>query len=507
MNVAAIDIAVVALNRMAFGPRAEDWSAFRALGDTPRAQLEAYIEQQLNPQALDDSACDARITNAGYSTLNKSIQQLWADHVGQDWTARGLPVREVRNAAMYRAVHSKRQLFEVLVNFWHDHFNVFGYDPFPSPTFPSYDRDVIRKYALGNFRQMLEAVGTHAAMLFYLENHYNQRGTPNENYARELMELHTFGTENYFGVAQVSDVPRYTDGTLMGFVDQDVIEVTRCFTGWQVNGFEDGRTKYGDGTFLYDANKHDAGAKAVLGRAIVANQSALKDGRDVYDILAAHPTTAQFIARKLCRRLISDTPPTSVINAAAAAFLSARNASDQIKQTVRVILRSDEFANTFGEKFKRPFEFAASLLRIAGTEFSIDGDGNFTWNYENMGHRLFGHKAPDGYSDIKENWGNTTSMVQRWRYAAWLLEGYAPNLTQTNLASQTPSTLKTANELVDFWIARVLGRSISAATRAEMVAMVAQEDTPDTPLDNDRIRDVIAPLVELIAMSPDFQLR
>ena len=197
---------VIALNRMAFGPRPGDLDALLALGGDSATRLQAYVEQQINPAAIDDSACDAILAAQGFTTLGKSRQQLWLDHVVKQnvtWDERMQPARETLHATFLRAVYSKRQLVEVLADFWHNHFNVYGWDSWSAGTWVYYDRDVVRGNLFGNFRQMLGAVAKSAAMLYYLDNVSNTSAGPNENYARELFELHGMGAENYFGVASI----------------------------------------------------------------------------------------------------------------------------------------------------------------------------------------------------------------------------------------------------------------------------------------------------------------
>ena len=256
----------------------------------------------------------------GYTTLNKSLTQLWADHVVADpeYSVRMRPANEVQRAAFVRAVYSRRQLREVLVNFWHDHFNVLGTDFSVGPVFVHYDRDVIRANAKGNFRTMLEGVAQSTAMLYYLDNINNSRSGPNENFARELLELHTLGAENYLGFMDPFQVPPCPEDPAypIGYTDIDVYETSAAFTGWSAkNGHWQFPTE-NDGTFVYRQSWHDAGPKFLLGMLIYPEQPALKDGRDVLDRLASHPRVAKFICKKLIRRFISDTPKQALIDSA-----------------------------------------------------------------------------------------------------------------------------------------------------------------------------------------------
>jgi uncharacterized protein (DUF1800 family) len=192
-------------------------------------------------------------------------------------------------------------------------------------------------------------------MLFYLDNYVNQAGGPNENFARELLELHTLGSEHYFGTQDPGTVPRLPDGTAIGYVERDVKEVARCLTGWRLDdGSGDAGTR-NTGAFLYYPAWHDQETKTVLGRSLAANQPDMRDGTDVLDFLASHPSTAQHVCRKLCQRLIGDDPSASIVESSAQVFLAARTASDQLRQVVRQIVRSSEFADSFGQKLKRPF--------------------------------------------------------------------------------------------------------------------------------------------------------
>jgi uncharacterized protein (DUF1800 family) len=499
---------VIALSRLTFGVRPGDREAFRALGANPPAQLQAYIDQQLDPASIDDSACDARLQAAAFTTLNKSLAQLWADHVvnnTQGWAYRILPAEETEKATFLRAVYSQRQLFELLVDFWHNHFNVYGWHYYVSPILAQYDREVIRAHALGNFRQMLEAVATSTAMLFYLDNYISQAGGFNENFARELLELHTLGAENYLGVKDPFSVPVGADGVAVGYVDNDVYEAARCFTGWRVDysSWEPGVGE--SGLFLYYAPWHDRANKFFLHKYLPADQPDLKDGRDVLDLLAYHPGTARHIARKLCRRLVSDYPPESLVQSAADEFLAHKQSPDQLKQVVRVIVLSAEFQAAWGQKVRRPFEAAVAMLRAANAEFTPSD--SFLWNFNNLGQPLFSRIPPDGYPDLKAAWIGTTSFLQRWRLCNQLVEGWIDGVT-LDFSQQMPAERRTPIAITDYWIERLLGRPVHPlANRAELVSFVAQGRNPDYDLPADLIAERVPRLAALILMTPDFQLR
>ncbi|MEO1369808.1 MAG: DUF1800 family protein, partial [Acidobacteriota bacterium] len=258
--------AVLALTRLGFGPSESDVADFDALGGSDAARFQAWIDQQLAPSTINDSACDNRINQAGFTTLGKTVTQLWNEHLmADDWRIVMQPFWESRGRTWLRAIHSKRQLTEVMADFWHNHFNIYGDETPYGPLWAHWDRDVIRAHAMGNFRAMLEASALSPAMLFYLDNAYNSAGDANENYARELLELHTLGAEHYFGSTSQNQVPTHGDGTPMGYVEEDVVAAARCLTGLTIDTtwvhWEFGET----GNFRYERPWHDTGAKTVVG--------------------------------------------------------------------------------------------------------------------------------------------------------------------------------------------------------------------------------------------------
>ena len=501
--------AVIALNRMAFGARPGDHTEFNLLGATDASRLAAYVEQQLHPGTIDNSACNARIAAAGFTTLGRSQAQLWQDHVesGVGWSDRMRPFFEIERMTFLRAVHSKRQLVEVLADFWHNHFNVYGYDYWTGPLWVHYDRDVIRNNQFGNFRTMLGAVAKSPCMLYYLDNYTSSNAGPNENWSRELFELHTLGAENYLGVKRQVDVEVDENGVPVGYVDDDVFEATRCFTGWSFD--------FDTGLFDYRGEWHDHFQKTVLGAYQAPNQAPLKDGDEVLDAVAFHPGTARQIARKLCRRLIADDPPGNVVDAAASVFLAARDDADQLKQVVRTILLSPEFLTTWGEKIKRPFEVAVSAMRAADAQFTFALSENATdsmlWRYDQAGQPLFSWRAPNGYPDVREDWQSTTPRVHLWRLCNWLVDAEDDGGNfYLDVVGQTPQSVRSANAIADFWIKRILHRDMPADDRQEIVDFMAQGYNPDLdlPVATDyQTRERLRAMVALIFMSPSFLWR
>jgi len=517
MDPALPPLGVVVLNRAAFGPRPGDLAAFEALGGNDDDRLTAWITEQINPGSIVDTEADVRMAASGFTALGKPLAQLWAEHVVADppWSDRIRPIVETTFATFLRATYSRRQLFEVMVDFWHNHFSVYGWEFYEAPTWVHYDRDVIRANALGNFRTFLGAVAQSTPMLFYLDSWLNSEDGPNENYARELLELHTLGDENYYGAVPRNQVPVDGNGVQLGFVDEDVFAVTRCLTGWSIDGDPWWDPESGNGGYLYRPSWHDNGSKNVLGVTLPGSQPDEKDGNDLLDILAAHPGTARFVCRKLCRRLIGDFPSESIVEAAAQVFESNLSAADQIAQVVQTILLSSEFRTTWGGKIKRPFDVVTSALRAGGADFPfIEGDSDsetFDWLFYNTGHYPFAWHPPNGYPDVSEAWVSSGPRVLSWRLLNWLVD-VTDNSSAYRLDAfaQTPAGVRSPNALADYWIDRILGHPIGASDRQEIVDFMGQGRNPDfdLPLDSDEdTLERLQSMVGLLFLSPEFLWR
>jgi uncharacterized protein (DUF1800 family) len=531
LTLAPPPFAVRMLRNLSFGPTPGTIAEFNALGSTDVQRLANWVDWQLDWRAIDDSALDARIAAQDFTTLAKSVPQLWADHVvpNPDWLVRLRPAFEIQRLQWVRAMYSKRQLREMVVAFWHNHFNVHGTHWSAGPTFVHYDRDVIRPNALGNFRTMLEAVASSPSMLYYLNNNSNRKQGPNENYARELMELHTLGAINYFGFTDPANVPKDpSDPTLpAGYTDIDVYEVARAFTGWTVR---DGHWQYpaeNDGTFVYRHDWHDTAAKVVLGVPMAANQAAMKDARDVLDRLASHPGTARFVCTKLIRRFVTDTPPASLVASAAQVFRQNWQAPNQIELVLRHILNSTAMYNAWGQKARRPFDSIVAAMRAAGSDWTlkmgVDGDksSHFVWLAGLTGHTPFNWAPPNGFPDVAGAWSGSGAIAMTWKLLNWLTEttdNSVPlmpilQLSRTNVPSWT------ANALVDYWCTRLLGYLPTADRRATLAKFMAQNGDPATYVITDtdtwaasdlkrhynhqRLRS----MVSLILLSPEFMSR
>ncbi|MEM8994600.1 MAG: DUF1800 domain-containing protein [Acidobacteriota bacterium] len=507
-NAETVPLAVLVYNRLGFGLRPGDVAAFEALGPNDDARLTAWIDQQINPDSLADGELVAAINAAGFVTLNKSRTQLWIDHVVGN-VERTRPREETERVSFLRAQYSRRQLREVMSDFWHNHFNVDAGDFWAAPMFVHYDRDVIREHAFGNFRDLLGAVAQSTAMLYYLDNYTSSNAGPNENFCRELFELHTLGAENYLGIQQQNQVPVDGDGKPIGYVDADVFEATRAFTGWSVaNSNSVGNT----GEFLYRDEWHDRFQKSVLGVFMPADRPPLADGNQVLDVLAEHPGTARHVCGKLCRRLTVDDPPQALVDTAVAAWTTHIAAPDQIAQVVRAIVLAPEFRQGWGEKSKRPFEVAAAALRTCESTMNFafdDGDSNsFLNRFNDCGQELFRWPAPNGYPDVRGAWQSNSPRALTWRLMQWLVDHDDSNGDLLlDVVGQTPNGVRSANAIVDFWIDRALGRAIPEATRQELVDFMGQGFNPDMdlPVDSDNdTADRVRSLVGLIMMTPYF---
>jgi len=378
---------------------------------------------------------------------------------------------DLLESKLLRAIESNRQLAEELDDFWFNHFNVYydkGSDRF---LIPDYERQAIRPNVLGKFRDLLEATAKSPAMLFYLDNFQSvrpdidannknrkvKRGL-NENYGRELMELHTLGVNG-------------------GYTQQDVREVARCFTGWTLLEPRRG------GGFFYNDRLHDKGEKVVLGHVIPAG-GGMDDGERVLDILATHPSTAHFISRELAQRFVADNPPDSLVEKMAAKFLAT---SGDIREVMKTMLESKEFwsEGAYRAKIKTPFEMVASSVR------ALDADVTDAWalanQVGNLGEPLYRKQEPTGYSNANSEWVNSAALLSRMNFALQLARNGVPGV-KVDAARFGSDPLQVAKVL--------LFRNATPQTRAAIdKALEAQKQK--TP----------AMVAGLVIGSPDFQRR
>ncbi|MSP13508.1 MAG: DUF1800 domain-containing protein [Chloroflexi bacterium] len=453
------------LSRLTFGPTTSELDRVRQMG------IPAFIEEQLAPEAINDNALDSMLGT--FKTLNMNASQLFTGYP-QPTTI----IQELISATLLRAALGKRQLLEMMVDFWTDHFNIYILKNTCRWLKTVDDREVIRKYALGNFHDLLMASAKSPAMLEYLDNASSTKDIPNENYARELMELHTLSV----------------DGP---YTQTDVQEVARCLTGWTVD-----RRDITKGLFLYDTRRHDQGQKRVLGTTIPAN-GGMHDGEILLDLLANHPSTAQFIATKLVRRFVADTPPATLVQQVATTFT---NTKGDIKSMLRTIFNAPEFLTSWGLKLKRPFELTISSVRI--TDAVITDGRVMAQRLQAMGQLPFYWPSPNGYPDAASAWINTGGLLNRWNYSLSLAEGTLPGVKADLLGTLWKvSNTWTGEQLVDFWTQRLLGRSVDAGERNQFINYATDNRPGTTILDKGTVQRKTPELVGLILDSPYFQYR
>ncbi len=561
------------LNRLGYGARPGDVEKVKAMG------LQKYIDQQLDPAGINDTVAENKVKNLevfGMSTAEvfakypnpgallqmlegrnrnqnnarnqppsppaadgkqpeqevnpnatqdeqrKRREQLTAIYQKYDLRPAGQLVPQIIANRVLRDVYSEKQLQEVMVDFWQNHFNVYAGKAAVRWYIPSYERDVLRKNALGNFKDLLVGTSQHPAMLFYLDNFESinpnapddrpngqqlqrlmsnpqararvaqQRGVSeevlmqrlkqqqqqgqqkrgiNENYARELMELHTLGVDG-------------------GYTQKDVQEVARCFTGWtiadprgyrraagsMIQGTEDRRydqlaRRQGipggvdSGEFFFNSRWHDNGEKTVLGQKIKGD--GLKDGLQVIDILVKSPATAKFIAKKLAVKFVSDNPSDALVGRVAAAF---QKSSGDIKTTLRALFSDPEFfaPENYRAKIKTPLEVAVSSIRALGAD--TNSSPALIALINKMGEVPYGYQAPTGYPDTAEDWVNTGALLERLNFAVALASSRIPG-TRVDLKKFEAADKQ---KVLDNAIATVLDGEISASTRSALLKQLEQ---------------------------------
>ncbi len=438
----------------------------------------------------------------------------------------GQIAQETQQAKILRAVYSERQLQEVMTDFWFNHFNVYIQKGADRILTTSYERDAIRPNAFGKFEDLLKATAEHPAMLFYLDNWMsaspnakmpnrddlrrmrreqrfgrlgrfgvrgqmprdndqqmvNQPGQQpgqiarrarglNENYAREIMELHTLGVDG-------------------GYTQKDVQEVARCFTGWTI------RNPRAGGEFYFNQFMHDDGEKTVLGKKISAG-GGMKDGYAVIHLLATHPSTAKFISTKLARKFVSDNPPQALVERMSRTF---QKTEGDIREVLRTMFTSPEFfaAENYRAKIKTPFEMTVSAVRAIGAE--TNGGPQFHRWLAQMGEGLFLCQPPTGYPDAADHWVNTGALLQRMNFALALSSNRLPGarVNLQNLASGVDTSR--SSQVVDHFVKLLLRGQVSPQTRATIDKSLGEQRLAmaDGKVD-------VAKVVGLILGSPEFQ--
>ncbi|MEA3247126.1 MAG: DUF1800 domain-containing protein [Gemmatimonadota bacterium] len=507
------------LNRLAFGPRPGDAAQVRAMG------VDRWIDEQLHPERIDDSRLD-QFARSSYQLIAERPADLEKRYpppgqILNQAAARGLGnaaaagarreglspddsarlrdsqqalrqlTGEVQSSRVSRAAYSERQLQEVMTDFWLNHFSVYdAKGPRERYLLAEYADRVIRPNAFGKFRTLLGAVAKSEAMLFYLDNWESQadstrprlaqlpgrggragglggragrgglgRGLPsimppqqqlppqirrgglNENYGRELLELHTLGVDG-------------------GYTQADVIDAARALTGWTFKGAQQG------GGFQFVPFMHDAGEKHVLGHTLKAGRG-IEDGEDLLDIVARHPSTAKFIAFKLARRFVSDTPPGALVDRAAATF--TRTDGD-IREVVRTIVTSPEFFSraAYRSKVKSPFEVVVSAARALGGQ--PDATPRTAATIGQLGQPIFGHQAPNGWPETGDQWMNTGAILNRINFGMMVAAGRLPGVSPFGIAGGDSLRGAPLDQQVDGAVRALLGGDVSPETRAVLVS-------------------------------------
>ncbi|MEP7074744.1 MAG: DUF1800 domain-containing protein [Acidobacteriota bacterium] len=547
-----------ALNRLTFGAKPGDFEAVKKMG------VKAFIEQQLSPDTIDDSVLDKKLEKLPTLMLsNPTIAELYnppkppptptpvpaaspdksaavaqnkadeakaeTDKNGSMVPAAETPkpsptpaakpattptpknpnqvVTQLQQAKLLRAVYSDRQLYEVMVDFWENHFSIYANKDADRWLLTGFDRDSVRPYTMGRFRDLLGATAKSPAMLFYLDNWNSSvlrtypatkdkperhSGGINENYARELMELHTMGVDG-------------------GYTQKDVQEVARCFTGWTI------RKPNEEGIFFYNPAQHDNGPKEVLGVKIPAG-GGIGDGERVLDILASHPSTAKFIATKLARRFLGDDPPATAIARASKVFSQT---GGSITETLRTIITGPEFFSpqNFQTKVRTPFEFVAAAIRSTGSE--TDANRPILDWIGRMGQPVYGRITPDGYPDKGAEWLSNNDLLARFNFAAALATNKIPGSRFDPRKIVDRAIADDPSAVAATLIRELLMDQASKKTRESFAKIVAekvrQRSAPLTPVStawnpangkpgtSPTVLDGVTEMVALILGTPEFQ--
>jgi uncharacterized protein (DUF1800 family) len=366
---------------------------------------QGYLNYQLNYARINDDAVEAAIAQK-WPLMSQTSEQLFAADGGQVQT-------QLRESTLYRAAFSQRQLYQRMVEFWTDHFNQdidkVGY------VYVADLRDVIRKNALGYFPDLLRASAHSASMMAYLDQNASRKGAPNQNYAREIMELHTLGVDG-------------------GYTQDDVAELSRVLTGWTIQG---------KGQFVFNATIHDTGTKTVMGQTIagVAGAAGISEGEQMLDFLVSHPSTARFIATKMLKWLLDPNPTEAQISTVASAYKATHG---DIKAMIRVIL-NDTWLPAAPMKLKRPFHFVASALRSTNpTVTTISPVSN---QLTTLGQQLFSWDTPDGYPDKMEYWAG--NIVPRWSFGTTMSNQNSTTAVQVDTTPYRAGSTAAAIDLLD----------------------------------------------------------
>ena len=458
------------LSRTTFGTRSRDRERVQRVGAA------AFLEDQLHPERIDDSALEERL--ARFEVLRQDsgalVQKLVAqrkegkreamlkdappppegERVEQPMRPNAMKrdfTGQLSEAKLLRAVESERQLQEVMVDLWFNTFNVFAGKQEEAALLPAYQEQALRPNALGNFGELLEATAHSPAMLIYLDNWRSAAPRPrqnrgiNENYARELLELHTLGVDG-------------------GYTQQDVVEVARCFTGWTVESPQQ------DPRFVFKPGMHDFGPKVVLGH-VIAPGHGVEDGAQVLRILEEHPSTARFIARKLARRFVSDDPPAALVERVAQVYAQT---SGDLRSMLRAVFESPEFWSraALRAKVRSPLELVAGAVRAL--DATVDDPAALAKAVARIGEPLYAAQPPTGYPDLAQTWLSSGALLARIDFGLQLANGQVPGvkLDLSRLAGGGPE------EVLDRAAAQLGAPELSERTRSYIVEQLREQPLP-----------------------------
>jgi uncharacterized protein (DUF1800 family) len=531
------------LNRVTFGARDVDVDRVDAMG------WENWVDEQLSPPAGDDTVTAGLLDAATYriayggrmdaqfnypavdeerplNTLKMTSSELFEIY-DEVFRLRTLPQSEINRiyeesfiANWIRNVHSTFQVREFLADFWHRHFNVAQAEGAQVHfTLPIYDQQVLRANALGNFRDMVEANAKSTAMLFYLDNADSRSNIPNENYARELLELHTLGRPGYLGETPPTGLPADAIGVNSpGFTDLDILQASRALSGWTVAmGQRIGnRTLARTGAFVYEPSYHNPNAQNFLGVDLRQFQpsplndsnsaQAVEQGRKVIEFAAEHNKTGEFVVAKLANRIYGENYPTKVAAAALEMWNATKKSPNQIREVMRVFLLSPETRQMAATKLRRPYERALAFART--TNARVRPHRQMFTAFAGTRDVLYSWPSPDGWPDTSEYWLSTASVMTQWNFLLTSTGSGPFGATIRDESIKTGST----TVLVEDWINRMVGYKLSTsgynalmnvANNSTGIRAYVGMGTASTTTQESELRRLLA----LIAISPEFSYR
>jgi uncharacterized protein (DUF1800 family) len=458
------------LRRATYGPTPASLAELRRLG------VGAWLDRQLDPAAIADPVCDGLL--ARLPLIDLDVAQTRATLPKHSYNG----FKELGRATVARAVWSNRQLFETMCEFWRNHLHVAAPSSGVWDSRADYDRTVTRKHALGRFSDMLKASARHPAMLTYLDNRSSSKAKPNENYARELMELHTVG---------------------LIYSEDDVKAGARLLTGLTVSAA---------GTYVYDASRHATGAVSILG---FSHANATASGGEAaalayLDHLARHEATARTIARKLAVRFVSDEPPASLVDTLAKVYLANGTA---IAPVLRALFTSAEFAASVGAKTRTPFEDLAATVRALGLGPEATGVAGLDALYNTLvsaGHAPMRWAPPNGFPDVAPAWASPSAFLLRCNTHLNLAAGWYPRqLTRPAdlLKALVPVRPATYGALVDALAVRLVGVKLGAPATAAILSVAGKLPTSPLSSTDTAVNGHLPYLIALVLDSPAFSVR